>query len=69
MCDIIFENAKSHRRTVNRMNVYAEAVVRKVLRKICYEKFCRIHKKTSVPESLLWCFISNFAKFVRTNFL
>ena len=30
------------------------------------EKFCRIHKKTSVPESLFWCFLVNCVKFVRT---
>ena len=38
-------------------------------RKRCYEKFRRIHKKTSVPESLFWRFLVNFAKFVRTPFL
>ena len=34
-----------------------------------YGKFRRIQKKTSVPESLFWCFLVNFAKFVRTPFL
>ena len=38
-------------------------------KKRCYGKFRRIHKKTSVPESLFWCFLVNFAKFVRTPFL
>ena len=37
--------------------------------KRCYGKFCRIHKKTSVPESLFLCFLVNFAKFVTTPFL
>ena len=36
---------------------------------LCYEKFRKIHKKTSVPESLFWCFLVNFAKLVRTPFL
>ena len=34
--------------------------------KRCYEKFRRIHKKESVRDSLFWCFLVNFAKFVRT---
>ena len=38
-------------------------------KKGCYGKFRRIHKKTSVPKSLFWCFLVNFAKFVRTPFL
>ena len=37
--------------------------------KRCYEKFRRIHKKESVRDSLFWCFLVNFAKFVRTPFL
>ena len=43
ICDIIFEKTKG---------VYAEAAVQRVLLKKCYEKICRIHKRTSVPESL-----------------
>ena len=38
MCGIIFEKVKG---------VYAEAAAQRY-----YDKFCRIHKKTSVPESL-----------------
>ena len=34
-----------------------------------FEKFCRIHKKTSVPESLFCCFLVSFVKFVRAPFL
>ena len=37
--------------------------------KRCYEKFGRIHEKTSVSESLFWCFLVNFAKFVTLPFL
>ena len=57
MCDIIFEKAKGHGRKVNRASVYAEAAVRRVLLKRCYEKFHRIHKKTSVTESLFGVFL------------
>ena len=39
------------------------------LKKDVYEKFPKIHKKTSVPESLFWCFLVNFAEFVRTPLL
>ena len=52
MCDINFEKAKGRGGTVNITSVYAEAAVRRVLLKKCYEKFRKIHKKTSVPESL-----------------
>ena len=38
--------------TVNKTSFYAEAVAQKVLKKKCYEKFRKIDKKTSVPESL-----------------
>ena len=38
-------------------------------KKGCYEKFRRMHMKTSEPESLFWCFLVNFPKFVRTLFL
>ena len=31
--------------------------------------FAEFTKNTSVPESLFWCFLVNFAKFVRTPFL
>ena len=48
MCDIVFEKAKGHGGTVNRTSVYVEAEVRRVF----YEKFRRIHKKTSVSEYL-----------------
>ena len=52
MCDIVFEIAKGCDGTVNRTSVHAEAAVRRDLLKRCYEKFRRIHKKTSIPESL-----------------
>ena len=53
MCNIIFEKVQSRVGKVNRVNVvYAEAAIRKVLQKRFYENFPRIHKKTSVPESL-----------------
>ena len=67
MCDIAFQKVKSCGGTVNRTSV--EAAVRRVLYKRCYEKFRRIHKKTSVRESLFWCFLVNFAEFVRTPLL
>ena len=69
MCDIVFEKAKGHGETVNKTSVYDEAAVRRVLSKRCYEKFRGIHQKTSMPESLFWCFLVNFPKFVRTLFL
>ena len=49
MCDIFFEKAKGRGVTVNKTSVYAEAAIQRVLLKKSYEKFCRIHKKTSVP--------------------
>ena len=52
MCDIGFEKAKGHGGTVNKTSVYSEAAVRRVLKR-WYEKYCRIHKKTTVPESLI----------------
>ena len=54
MCNIVFEKTEGRGGTVNRTSVYAEAAVQRVLLKKCYEKFRRIHKKTSVPESLFW---------------
>ena len=51
MCDIVFEKVKGRGGTVNRTSVHAEAAGRKVLLKRCYEKFPKIHKKTSVPKS------------------
>ena len=66
ICDVVFEKAKGRRANVNRRNVYAEAAIRMILWKRWDEKFCRIHKKTFVPESLFWCFLVNFVKFVRT---
>ena len=44
--------AKGRGRTVNRASVHAEAAFKRVPLKRCYKKFRRIHKKTSVPESL-----------------
>ena len=67
--DIVFEKVKGHGGTVNRTSVYAEAAVRKVLLRRCYGKFRIIHKKNSVLESVFWCFLMNFAKFVITPFL
>ena len=49
MCDIFFEKAKGRGGTVNKTSVYAEEAIQRVLLKKSYEKFCRIHKKTSVP--------------------
>ena len=46
MCDIVFEKTKGRGGTVNRTSLYAE-VAESVMR-----NFSRIHKKTSVPESL-----------------
>ena len=57
MCDIVFEKAKGRGRTVNRASVYANAAIRSVLWKRCSSKFRRIHKKTSVPESLFGIFL------------
>ena len=57
MCDIVFEKGKGRGRKVNRACVYAESAVRRVLKKRCYEKFRRIHKKTSVTESLSGVFL------------
>ena len=39
------------------------------LKKDVRGKSCRIHKKTSVPECLYWCFLVDSAKFERTSFL
>ena len=64
--EAVFEKAKDRGGTVNRTSVYARKS-RIVLLKRCYEKFCRIHKKRF--ESLFWCFLVNFAKFIRTSFL
>ena len=52
MCDIIFEKVKVPDGKVNKTSGYAEAEVRRVPLKRFYEKFCRIHKETSVPESV-----------------
>ena len=52
MCDIVFEKVKVLDVKVNKTSGYAEAEVRRVPLKACHEKFCRINKKTSVPESL-----------------
>ena len=52
ICDIVFEKAKGHGGTLDRTNVHAEAAVQRIHSKSCYEKFRRIHKKTSAPESL-----------------
>ena len=51
MCHIVFENAKRHGGTFNRTSVYAEIAVQRVFWKGCYDKFHKIHKKTSVPGS------------------
>ena len=50
MCDIVFEKTKCRGGRANRMSVNAEAAVGKVLWKSSSEKFCKIHKKTTVPE-------------------
>ena len=50
MCDIVFEKTKGRGETVNKMSVNAEGTVPKVLWKSASEKFCKIHKKTTVPQ-------------------
>ena len=55
--DIVFEKAKGQVRTANIAGVYAEAAVRRVLKKTGYQKLRRIHKKTSVSESLFGIFL------------
>ena len=57
MSDIAFEKATGRGRTVNRASGNAEAIARRVLKKMCYEKFRRVYKKTSVPESLFGVFL------------
>ena len=57
MCDIVCDKVKGRGRTVKRASVYAEAAIRKVFSKRCYEKFHRTHKKTSVSESLFHVFL------------
>ena len=57
MSDIAFEKATGRGRTVNRASGNAEGIVRRVLKKMCYEKFRRVHKATSVPESLFDVFL------------
>ena len=57
MFDILFEKAKGRGRTVIRASVYAEAAVRRVLETRSYEKFRRIHEKTSVTECLFGVFL------------
>ena len=53
MCNIVFEKVQGHVGKVNGADVfYAEGAIRRVLQKRFYENFPRIHKKTSVPESL-----------------
>ena len=70
MCDVVFEKTKDRAGTVNRTSVYPDAAVPRALLKRYYKKFCENHDKTSVPEFLFfWCFLVNFAKFVRTPFL
>ena len=60
--------AKGHGGTVNGTSIYAGASRPKGSLKRCYERFRRTHKKTSVPESLFWCFLVNSAKFVTMPF-
>ena len=68
MCDIVFEKAKGRGGTVNRMSDYAQAAIRRVLLKRCYEKF---RENSTLLKTRLKrrCFLVNFAKFVRTRFL
>ena len=55
--------------------LYQKQSPRIFLSKMCSKKFCQIHRKTPVPESLFlkrpWCrcFPVNFTKFLRTSFL
>ena len=52
MCDIVFKVTASRGGAMSRAGIYAETAVRRVFWKGCYEKFHRIHKKTSVLVSL-----------------
>ena len=52
ICDIVFEKVQDRAGKVNRTSAYADAAVGRVLSKRLYEKFPRIYKKSSVPESL-----------------
>ena len=56
MCDIVFEKTKDRGRKVNRASVNAEAVSEKFLKKGLM-RINRIHKKTSVAESLFGVFL------------
>ena len=66
-CGIVFGKAKGHGRTVSRTSVYNEAAVLRVPLKRFYGKFLRIHKETSVPESLFWCFLVNFSNLYKNT--
>ena len=77
----------SRRKTVFKLHVCAFSQVKQssggVLQKMCSQKYCKIHRKTPVPESLLtllkkilrhrwlrhWCFPVNFVKFSGIAFL
>ena len=52
MCDIVFETTKGRGGTVNRTSVKSKSSRPKGSLKKYSNKFCRIHKKTPVPESL-----------------
>ena len=52
-----WKGERSAFKKVNKASVYAEAAVRRACLKRCYEKFRRIHKKTSVTESLFGVFL------------
>ena len=75
MCVIISEKLKGHGGTVNWTSVYAEADVRGVFLKECYEKFLKIPKKPLFVCFIICNFIKNksfllkLAKFVGTPFL
>ena len=50
MCDIVFEKAKGRGGTVNRMSDYAQAAIRRVLLKRCYEKFRENSQENTCAE-------------------
>ena len=68
MCDVVYAKAKGHGGTVNRTNVYAEVAVRRFPKKDVMKNFAEFTRK-HLSESRFWCFLVNFAKFVRAPFL
>ena len=69
MCDIIFEKGKGRGRKVNRACVYAESAVRRVLKKKVLREISQNSQENICNGISFWCFLVNFAKFVKTPFL